>query len=67
MTTSTQYKQFDWTGEQGGINPALDLCPVCSSPLPFSFGSGRPAEYCSNACKMKAYRKRNKQNKQAGC
>jgi len=61
MTTSTQYKQVDWTGEQGGLNPSLDLCPVCSSPLPFSFGSGRPAEYCSNACKMKAYRRRNKQ------
>lgn len=41
--------QFDWVG-----------CPVCGGDMPFSFGGGRPASYCSDACKMKAYRQRQK-------
>jgi hypothetical protein len=38
-----------------------DTCAICPQPLPFAFGSGRPSIYCSDACKMKAYRQRKKQ------
>jgi len=41
------------------IQDNLILCPVCKSLLENnSCGGGRAREYCSNACKMKAYRQR---------
>jgi hypothetical protein len=52
-------QQTDWTGEQ----PVHDVsvpCSFCNGVMPFTFGVGRPAFYCSDACKMKAYRKRKK-------
>lgn len=63
------YQQIDWTGEQGGVNPNLVLCanPKCSKLLRnsaedrfYGRSSGRPSDYCSDACKMKAYRQRKK-------
>jgi hypothetical protein len=55
--------QVDWAGEQL-VNDSTDCCSVCASPLlnlrGDLFGAGRPSVYCSNACKMKAYRKRQK-------
>ena len=53
------YQQTDWTGEQPA-NDLTDRCPSCNGVMPFTFGAGRPASYCSDACKMKAYRKRQK-------
>lgn len=55
------YQQIDWTGE----TPANDLtntdyCQNCNGDMPFTFGVGRPSVYCSDSCKMKAYRKRKK-------
>lgn len=32
------------------------VCAFCSSPLPVNHSAGRPALYCCNACKMRAYR-----------
>lgn len=57
MKTSEQskkvYVQQDWVG---------DLCsfPGCVNPLPLrlTFSRGRPPAFCSDACKMKAYRQR---------
>jgi hypothetical protein len=38
-------------------------CPSCAKPvLNLSFSVGRKAVYCSDACKMKAYRQRLKRN-----
>lgn len=36
-------------------------CPVCKSELP-SPGNGRPARYCSAACRQRAYRSRHRQS-----
>ncbi|MBL1079113.1 helix-turn-helix transcriptional regulator [Nocardia sp. 2] len=33
-------------------------CPVCAAPVPQT-GNGRPARYCSAACRQKAHRQRN--------
>lgn len=35
----------------------LPRCPACNEPLPL-YQFGRPAKYCNDACKMKAYRQR---------
>lgn len=35
----------------------LPRCPACNNPLP-QYEFGRPAKYCNDACKMKAYRQR---------
>lgn len=58
-----QYKQTDWTGEE----PVIDIserCSVCNDLLlnlrGGFFGAGRLSVYCSDACKMKAYRQRQK-------
>jgi hypothetical protein len=56
---STQYIQIDWTGEEP-VHDSTDRCPECKGDMPFTFGVGRPSVYCSAACKMKAYRKRQK-------
>lgn len=57
------YQQLDWTGEEL-VNDLMDHCLFCSSPLlnlrGALFGVGRLSLYCSDACKMKAYRKRSK-------
>jgi hypothetical protein len=38
-------------------------CPSCAKPvLNLSFSVGRKSVYCSNACKMQAYRQRVKSN-----
>jgi len=34
-----------------GETPMSGLCLVCSSPLPGRSATGRPAEYCSQACR----------------
>jgi hypothetical protein len=61
--SAVTFKQVDLTGEQP-VNDLTDCCSVCASPLlnlrGDLFGAGRPSVYCSNACKMKAYRKRSK-------
>lgn len=44
------YKQTDLATER--------LCPICSSVIPES--KSRPFVYCSNACKFKAFRQREK-------
>ena len=55
------YQQVDWTGEEL-VNDLMDHCLFCSSPLlnlrGALFGVGRLSLYCSDSCKMKAYRKR---------
>lgn len=53
------YQQIDWTGETP-TNDLTDSCPTCKGDMPFTFGVGRPSVYCSDACKMKAYRLRKK-------
>lgn len=53
LRNSKQYKQTDW---------ASDNCPICSSPL-FNNATGRPPVYCSDACKMRAYRSRSSRQK----
>lgn len=53
------YQQTDWTGETP-VNDSTDHCPTCKGDMPFTFGVGRPAVYCSDSCKMKAYRMRKK-------
>ena len=35
---------------------AADLCPVCGSPLPQHEAAGRPALYCTEACRKRADR-----------
>lgn len=50
IMSANDYKQTDWAAEH--------LCPVCSSPLPES--KSRPFVYCTNACKFKAFRQRDK-------
>ncbi|WP_194921286.1 hypothetical protein [Catenulispora rubra] len=35
-----------------------DECPVCRRPVPAPDGPGRPARYCSSACRQRAYRAR---------
>lgn len=35
-------------------------CPVCAALLPEHPAAGRPVFYCKEACKMKAYRQRQK-------
>ena len=60
-----EFKQTYWTGEQGGTNPDVVLCanPSCLKPLrnsKYTYSVGRPSDYCSDACKMKAYRQRKK-------
>jgi ferredoxin len=61
--SAVTFKQVDWTDEQP-VNDLTDRCLSCASPLlnlrGDLFGAGRPSVYCSNACKMKAYRKRSK-------
>jgi hypothetical protein len=34
-------------------------CPVCGDPLPAT-ATGRPAKYCSSACRQKAFRDKRK-------
>ena len=36
-------------------------CPVDGTPVPISQKQGRPATYCSSACRVKAYRQRKAQ------
>lgn len=36
-------------------------CPVDGTPVPISLKQGRPATYCSSACRVKAYRQRKAQ------
>lgn len=36
-------------------------CPVDGTPIPISQKQGRPATYCSSACRVKAYRQRKAQ------
>ncbi|PWV81368.1 TetR family transcriptional regulator [Nocardia neocaledoniensis] len=38
-------------------SPAVPTCPVCAGPVRRS-GTGRPARYCSPACRQKAHRRR---------
>jgi len=58
-----EFKQVDWTGEQSLRNCSSGvLCGNCSKPLERDLlRVGRKSDYCSDACKMKAYRKRKKQ------
>lgn len=57
------YKQTDWTyplwiGSDEGFNHHDgSSCLFCNDPI-FYFGFGRKPSYCSDACKMKAYRQR---------
>ena len=55
------YQQVDWTGEEP-VNDLIDHCLFCSSLFlnlrGALFGVGRLSLYCSDSCKMKAYRKR---------
>lgn len=56
------HQQIDWVGYSEFPPESVDTCPVCHSViLNLPFGAGRPSVYCSDACKMKAYRRRNKQ------
>lgn len=59
LRNAVTFKQVDWTGEEPVHDDSV-ACPVCKGVMPFTFGVGRPASYCSNACKMKAYRQRQK-------
>ncbi|MCD0447022.1 TetR/AcrR family transcriptional regulator [Glycomyces sp. A-F 0318] len=42
-----------------GHNETQRNCPVCGSPLPAT-ATGRPAKYCSAACRQKAFRDKRK-------
>ena len=57
--SAKEFKQVDWTGETPANDSTVN-CSNCNGQMPFTFGTGRPAVYCSDACKMKAYRKRKK-------
>ncbi|GEM_PF-3106270 len=53
-THEPAYRQVDWTA-------FTDHCPQCYNPLPqLRPVVGRPMVYCSDACKMRAYRLRSK-------
>jgi predicted nucleic acid-binding Zn ribbon protein len=38
-------------------------CPICGNPVPPQPGAGQPRKYCNAACKMKAYRQRERERK----
>jgi hypothetical protein len=58
MTTQTQ---TDWVGYEKPVLAVL-TCPQCNKPMPRFYDTlGRIPKFCSDACKMKAYRQRNKQ------
>ncbi|WP_245663464.1 TetR/AcrR family transcriptional regulator [Nocardia inohanensis] len=47
-----------WRDETGGGSVTADAhCPVCATLIRHS-GTGRPARYCSPACRQKAHRRR---------
>jgi predicted nucleic acid-binding Zn ribbon protein len=60
--SAVTFKQVDWTGEQSLRNYSSgSTCPVCSKILYRDLlRVGRKHDYCSDACKMKAYRQRKK-------
>ena len=41
---------------------SAQTCPICARSLNLALSSGRKAVYCSDACKMRAYRQRAKCN-----
>jgi hypothetical protein len=59
---SIDQQQTDWVGYSEFPESAeMDTCPVCNAIiLNLHISAGRPSVYCSDACKMKAYRQRNK-------
>lgn len=58
----SKFKQVDSTGEEPLRNCASGvMCPVCLKVFERDLLQvGRKSDYCSNACKQKAYRQRNK-------
>lgn len=58
----SQHQQTDWIGYSEFPRAEINVCPVCNSIIMNLHDSaGRPSVYCSDSCKMKAYRQRNKQ------
>ncbi|NNH72696.1 helix-turn-helix transcriptional regulator [Nocardia uniformis] len=54
----TKLSGADRRNEKGSRNATADAhCPVCAAPVRHS-ATGRPARYCSPACRQKAHRQR---------
>jgi hypothetical protein len=56
--------QFCWLERQQALDGGADVarCLECGTFLPMNFKKGRPKDYCSDACKQRHWRKRQRIN-----